>query len=354
MNKLRFGICGLGFIGRCHFARLRGHQRAELVAVCDRNAGRRRGEWDDELGNLDLGQGTAGRVSMAGIRAYASTSELIQDPELDVVLIALPTPLHAEVAIAALAAGKHVLCEKPMAFRAGQCNDMIAAAEASGRTLMVAQCIRFWPQYELIKRYVDEGRIGTVRFATLRRRASAPTYSADNWLLDGQRSGGAILDLHLHDVDFAQYLLGVPDTIFARGGRDARGAIDHVVATYGYADGRYVLIEGGWALHTPWPFDMAITVHGERGTLDWCSTRGDDVLLYAGGVQPKRIPTSGDALQQQLDYFISCALAGREVERCLPRSTRASVALAWLERRSVETGRVVPLSDRLRAAWSAI
>lgn len=351
-GELRFGICGLGFMGRTHFARLRKNPNAAIVAVCDRDARRCAGEWNDTLGNLDIGQDKGGRVSMEGIRPYANPDELMRDPDVDVVVIALPTAAHAPVAVAALEAGKHVLCEKPMAYHPSECDRMLRAARANHRMLMVAQCIRFWPQYETIKRCVDEGRIGPVRFVTLRRLGHTPTYSADNWLLDGQQSGGALLDLHVHDVDYAHFLLGVPKTIVARGTRGASGGIDHVVATYSYPDGRYAVIEGGWALAAPWSFDMEIMVHGERGTLGWAMSRGSDVLLNTGGKTNEPIPCAGDAYQSEADYFVECVRAGRPVDRCTPESSRLSIVLAWLELRSVETGRLVPISDRLRASWA--
>lgn len=351
MEKLRFGICGLGFMGRGHFGRLRHHPQAQIVAVCDQDQARRNGDWSDHVGNLDFEEVEEGRVSLAGIRSYGRPEELIADPDVDAVLIALPTPLHAPVAIAALEAGKHVLTEKPMAYRPGECTRMIDAARQADRTLMVAQCIRFWPQYETIRRYVAEGRIGQVRYASLRRLGSPPTYSAGNWLLDGSQSGGAMLDLHVHDIDFAHVLLGVPDTIHAHGTIGSSGAIDHVVANYGYADGRYALIEGGWSLTRSRPFEMAIIVHGDGGTLDWSMTRGADVLWYTGVDQPESIPCEGDALRNEQDYFIECVRANRPVERCTPESCRVSVTLAWLERRSIELSRTVALSDRLRKAW---
>jgi predicted dehydrogenase len=351
MEKLRFGICGLGFMGRTHFARLRSHPHAEVVALCDRDERRRRGDWNDALGNLDLVQLHGGTVPLDDVATYASAEELIDDPRVDVVLVALPTPLHAQVTVAALEAGKHVLCEKPMAPHPNDCNRMVAASQASGRTLMVAQCIRFWPQYEVIQQYVNERRIGGVQFISLRRVASPPTYSAEGWLLDGVRSGGAILDLHVHDVDFAHHLLGVPGKIAARGRRGPSGGIDHVVATYAYSDGRYAVLEGGWTFAAPRPFEMAIIVNGEHGTLEWSSLAGSDVLYYTGS-RVERIPCDGDAYQRELDYFIDCVRTGRPVDRCSPISSRTSVILAWLERRAVETGRVVCVSRRLAAAWS--
>ncbi|MEW6198609.1 MAG: Gfo/Idh/MocA family oxidoreductase [Planctomycetota bacterium] len=352
MTRLHFGICGLGCMGRSHFARLRDHPQAEVVAVCDRDARRRAGDWDDALGNLDLVKTEGGRVLLKGIRAYATPQELIADPDVDVVLVTLPTVLHAEVAVAALRAGKHVLCEKPMALRPNDCNRMVDAARAGGRTLMIAQCLRFWPQYETIRRSIDAGDIGAVRFAVLRRLGVPPTYSAGGWLLDAQQSGGALLDLHVHDVDFAHDVFGIPQSLYARGSRGPSGDLDHVVATWGYADGRYVLLEGGWVSAAPWSFDMEITVHGERGTLGWAMSRGTEVVHQPRDGPARKIASDGDALRVELDYFIECVRTGRPVERCRPESTRLSVVLAWLERRSIETARVVPISERLRSIWS--
>jgi predicted dehydrogenase len=259
-EPLRFGICGLGFMGRTYFRNLSDHPAAQVVAVCDKNEDARTGRWR-ATGNLAAG--AAEHSDLSGIAQYARPEELLADPRVQAVAITLPTPLHAECTVEALAAGKHGICEKPMAPTLADCDRMIAAARQSGRTLMIGQCIRFWPQYEKIKALVDEGLIGAVRFAKLARLSSAPTYSDGNWLLNGAASGGALLDLHVHDVDFAQYLLGLPATITAVGCRGVSGQIDHSFATYSYADGRYALLEVSWAYHTPWPFEMAITVCGD-------------------------------------------------------------------------------------------
>jgi len=345
-SLLRFGICGLGFMGRQYFAHLRSHPQARVVAVCDRNADRRGGRWTDRIG--DLGLGRAGQVDLGGLAVYAEADELIADADVDVVALALPTPLHAELTVRALEAGKHVLCEKPMATTLAECDRMIAAAERSGRTLMIAHCIRFWPQYELIKQLVDAGRVGAVRFVALRRLSSLPRHTDGDWMLDGCQSGGALLDLQLHDVDFAQHLLGLPTEVYARGWREPGGRIDHVVATLGYADGRYVMIEGAWTCAEPWPFEMAITVHGERGTLDWALSRGPEVLLYAGGSEPERLSVPDQTgWARELDYFISCVAAGRPVTRCLPAASRTSIALTLLERESIERGAVLKVPQSL-------
>mgnify|MGYP003729180371 CR=1 FL=1 len=339
-------------MGRSHFARLVHHPHACVVALCDQDETRRRGMWNDTLGNIDVVRSASGQVDLGDFAVYATPEELIGDTRVDAVLITLPTVLHDQVAAAALQAGKHVLCEKPMALHPAGCNRMIAAARRSKRVLMIAHCLRFWPQYTKIKELIDAGQIGAVRFAVLRRLAAAPTYSLGNWLLDARQSGGAILDLHVHDVDFAHFLLGVPNQVYARGSIGPSGGIDHVSATYSYADGRYVALEGGWIFHGPWPFDMAVTVHGDSGTLHWSMSGGDDVLLYRDAGEPERFPCRGDALRNELDYFIEVVTSGTTPLRCTPASSRLSVILAWLERRSIETGRLVPISEQLKASWA--
>lgn len=338
-ERLAFGICGLGFMGRTMFAHLHDHPRARVVAVCARSEASRSGDWRDALGNLAAAGGR--RFDLTGVATYDDVGALIGDERVEAVAVALPTPLHADVSVAALRAGRHVICEKPMALRLRDCDRMILTAEATGRTLMIGQCIRFWPQYERIQRLAADGALGAVRFATLKRLASPPGYSTDNWLMDHRQSGGAIFDLHVHDVDFAQQMLGIPDAIQARGGVGPSGGIDHVVALWTYADGRYALLEGGWVHHPPWPFEMQITVHGTRGTLDWSLRRGPRVARFDGGAVHEVEVADANGWQRELDYFIDRVLAGAPVERCLPDSSRVSIGLTLLEKRAAQCGRTV-------------
>ena len=336
-SPLRLGICGLGFMGQRYFGHLRQHAGAQVVAVCDRDERRRSGDWSEAVGNLNVSAGK--QADLSGVRAYAEASELAADSEVDAIAITLPTNLHADLVVQALEAGKHVACEKPMALTVADCDRMIAAAEQAGRTLMIAQCIRFWPQYEEILRRVQRGDIGRVQFAALRRVASAPGYSSGGWLMDARQSGGALFDLHVHDVDFAQYLLGMPIAVSAFGRVGPSGGIDHVVASYSFADGCYAQIEGGWIFHAPWPFDMAITVVGEDATLDWSMQRGPEVLVYRGGKEAERVSVSDETgWTRELDYFVERVAEGHTVDRCLPTSARDSIVLVTREQDSIARG----------------
>lgn len=336
---LRFGICGLGFMGRTYFAHLHAHSGARVTALCDRDPERRAGRWSDATGNLD--SAVAGAAAEGEFAACVNIEELVARDDVDIIALTLPTVLHAPLAMQALAAGKHVICEKPMALTLADCDRVIAAADSAGRTLMIAQCIRFWPQYELIKRAVDRGTIGKVRMASLRRIASPPTYSTGGWLLRGDQSGGAAFDLHVHDVDFAQHLLGVPTSVSAIGSHGPSGHVDYIHAHHRYDDGRYALIEGGWERHAPWPFVMEITVNGDQGTLHWNMTDGPDVLLYNGGQESERLtPPAGTGWTRELDYFVDCIANGRQPERCPPAESRRAIQLLLCELDSVRGGGV--------------
>ncbi|HEY3378277.1 MAG TPA: Gfo/Idh/MocA family oxidoreductase, partial [Armatimonadota bacterium] len=210
---IRIGMVGMGGISGAH---LPAYEKladiAQVVARCDKIPERADGTAKGVAINIGGPAATALQAT-----AYTDYRELLADPEVDVVDICLPTDLHAEVAIAALQAGKHVLCEKPMALNVAQCDRMIAAAQASGSIFMIAQCIRFWPAYVYLKELVDSGKYGKLTSAQFSRLSGPPIWASENWLLTPERSGGSLLDLHIHDTDYLSFLLGTPTSVSTRG-----------------------------------------------------------------------------------------------------------------------------------------
>ena len=216
---------------------------------------------------------------------------------------------------------------------------------------MVGQCVRFWPQYETIRGLLDAGRLGDVRFMTLRRVSSPPIFASDNWYMDHKQSGGALFDLHVHDIDFAQHLWGPPARLSASGSRGPSGGIDHVVATWHWDDGRYATLEGGWCFHIPFAFEMAITVHGSAGTAEWSSAHGDDVYLYTGAAERDAFKCdAATGWSREMDYFVAQLRAGQPVARCTPESCRTSIRLAELEQESISGGCAEVLVPRVAGA----
>jgi len=196
---LKVGLIGLGFMGSTH---LENYLRLEaegvpvkLVAICDIDEEKFKGK--AVTGNIETG---SSKVDFSRFELYTDIDEMLNKGGFDYIDIALPTYLHAEVTIKALNKGYHVLCEKPMAMNSEECAKMIEAAKKAGKTLMIAQCLRFWPEYEYLKECVDSGRYGKVISGYFFRGGTTPIWSHDNWLLQNEKSGGCLMDQHIHDV----------------------------------------------------------------------------------------------------------------------------------------------------------
>ena len=226
--------------------------------------------------------GVAGNVTGSGdldlgrqVKVYRALDEVLADPEVELVDLCVPTPLHPEQSIAALKAGKHVLCEKPLALNSAQAREIVQAAQAASGFFMPAMCMRFWPGWSWLKQVVEEEPYGKVQAARFRRMSPMPAWSKATYA-SGNQSGGALLDLHIHDTDFVQFLFGRPASVFSTGVTRAGDSIDHVVTQYNYAGGPAVYAEGSWLLTGN--FNMSYTVLCERATLDYDLARGAEAL----------------------------------------------------------------------------
>lgn len=352
---VRVGQIGMGFMGRTHFGIYEKLRDAKVVALCDIDAKRRAGSWAGSIGNLSADWPE--QVDMKDRKSFASLEEMLADPDIDMIDITLPTYLHAEAVIKTLQAGKHVLSEKPMGLSSAECKKVLAAYAKSKSHYMVAQCIRFWPQYVTIKDMIQSKKLGKLRSLSLKRLSGPPMYSSRDWLMDHTKSGGAHLDLHVHDVDYANFLLGKPNAIYAKGTTGPSKGIDHIEATWDYGKDLIVSIEGGWAFPSKWPFEMAIIARCEKGTLKWFMSEGSNIKLYtdAGvkildpyGKQLKDGQAGSGApngWQEEIKYFVNKVNSGKKGKEniCSPESTALSIALAEAEAKSVQTGKVIPV-----------
>lgn len=193
----RIVLVGGGFMGAMHAKVYRLLPAARIAAVVDP-----RGEKVSE----DLRTGR-------NVPVFPDLAEAMKRVDCSAVDICLPTDLHRETALLAIAAGKHVFCEKPIALTGEDAAAMTAAARLAGRQLMVGHCIRFWPEYLKLKRAVDSGVHGRLVSLSLGRRTGRPGYSIGNWVNRPERCLGAALDLHIHDTDFLLHLLGRPEAV---------------------------------------------------------------------------------------------------------------------------------------------
>ena len=202
-----------------------------------------------------------------GGRAYDSLDGLLAD--VDVVSCCTPTDVHYEIVMAAARAGKHVICEKPLARTLAQGREMVAACRAAGVKLYVGQVVRFFPEYDRAKRAVDAGMVGKPAVLRFSRCVSQPRLSTDNWFVDFNRSGGLILDLMVHDLDYARWVAGEVTRVYAKtlsAARPEAGA-DHALAILTHASGAITHVEASWAY--PPVFYTAFEIAGSAGLLSF-------------------------------------------------------------------------------------
>lgn len=330
---VRVGLVGLGFMGQQHFQIYRDMEDVELVAVCDIIPERVGQTAPSVGGNI----GEAEEIDLSEQARYLCFGEMLEKEQLDLVDICTPTHLHAQMTVEALEAGNHVVCEKPMARTVSQCDEMIAAAEKTGNMLFIAQCIRFWPEYEVLAKMVANGDLGEVKAARFIRQSPAPGWASEGWLMDPELSGGALLDLHIHDVDFILSLFGAPNALLARGMNIlSEGApVDHVDTQYIY-DGFLCTAQGGWVMPDSFPFNMAFQVLGTRGLLDF-SVNNDPMLRWYPFDGEPSTPDyeAGTGYENELAYFVKCVADGTPPERVTPASARESVRIVMAEADSI-------------------
>ncbi|MDQ0482476.1 Gfo/Idh/MocA family protein [Guptibacillus hwajinpoensis] len=197
MQKMKVAVIGCGSIARRrHLPEYRSHEQVEIVAVCDVVKDRAK-EMAREYGGV----------------AYTDYRDLLEDNKIDAVSVCLPNSLHAPVSIAASNAGKHVLCEKPMATSREEAESMIRAAKANDKKLMIAHNQRFVDSHVKAKELIESGKVGKIySFRTTFGHPGPESWSIDgatSWFFDKERAFiGAMGDLGVHKSDLLRYLLG--------------------------------------------------------------------------------------------------------------------------------------------------
>jgi predicted dehydrogenase len=337
---LKIGIIGFGMMGRMHFRCWQNTKNVKVVALCDPDA-KRFGQASGSVGNI---AGADAPSDLAGIECFSDLGQMLKTVRLDGVSICTPTYLHPQHTIQCLNAGVNVLCEKPMALSSPACRPMIAAAKKAHKRLQVGQCIRFWPQYIKAREIVRSGNYGRVLAATFQRLSATPVWSWKNWLLDPVLSGGAALDLHIHDTDFVHYLFGMPRAVFSRAAQGPFSDGDHIVTQYLFKDRKAVSAEGGWLMAPKFGFQMSFNIVLEKATLVYDSTRDPafKVCTMKGETQVPGV-APGDGYSREIAHF-AAAIAGKKLPVVTtPEQSCASVRIVEAEKKSADTGRVAEL-----------
>ena len=348
MKKVKVGLIGLGFMGTTHWGIYKNLKNVQITALADVDAKKRRGDISAVVGNIGGGDNSK-PLDLAGVAVYENAFELIRSADVDVVDVCVPTPDHAEIVVAALSAGKHVFCEKPLCRDAGQMKKIIAAVRRAKTAFNVGLCVRAWPEYRHAYEYFKSGKAGRMRSATFKRVSPSVDGNAwRNWFMDGKASGGALLDLHVHDIDEVNYFFGRPRALTAFGAADIvseNGGVDHAVTVFDYGDGTLVTAEGGWAAAKGVPFEMSFTIVCEKATLKLDASGYHIYPVKGKAITPKPDVKAGPTgWHQELKHFIDSVARGSMPEKYQTlESVKDTMDMVFAAAKSVSLGRPVKL-----------
>ena len=304
------GIGGMGFV---HYNAYKKLANAKIIAVADPRT---------EMAKEKIGEDD--------VKVYASLEELLENESPDMVDVCTPSYMHADLSIYAMEHGCDVICEKPMSVTVEDTERIIEAMERTGRTFMVAHVVRFMARYVYLKKVIDSGELGRPVHIQMKRISAVPRWSWENWMRDVEKSGGAAIDLSIHDIDFAQYAFGTPKSISAVH-HEMKEDNDYLVSNLVY-DGFTVSIIGGW-YSADIPFNASYTAIFENGIVisdgAMFTKNGEPIEVEVGEVSENTgINLSGaDGYADEIAYFVDCLERGEKPERVTPASSQNSVRL---------------------------
>ena len=338
----KVGLIGYGFMGKMHSQCYQASSQAKVVALTDVDAPKR------EEARAKL-----------GCEVYESMDKMLVSAEIDVVDVCTPTFLHEECVLAAARAGKNIMCEKPMSLTVESCDRMIAAVEKAGVTMMIGQTVRFVPEYRIIRDAVVSGKYGKALWISASRVSPPADWTWRNWLFDPPKSGGGILDLHIHDIDYINWLVGVPNRVLARGVAGKQGGVDTALTLMEHPVGAKSYAQGSIAMSTSCPFNMSILVNCERASFRYDMALTPSLMIYPSDGDPfspelpkEEVGVSTEnlgnvkslgAYYTEIMYFLGCLKAGKEPTTVTLAEARDAVRVCLAAGESVKTGRVVEL-----------
>ena len=327
---LRVAVLGAGFMGGTHARAYHALPDVELAGIYA-HSGQRAAPLAEELGT----------------RWTDDLRSLLDDASIDAIDVCLPTPEHRVATEAALDAGKHVLLEKPLALTEEDADALVERAEATDRVFMVAHVLRFWPDYMELERQVASGEYGRPRSGLATRRQPFPAWSA--LFSRSDLTGGAVIDMMIHDYDALNWVFGTPRAVTARGERNPRSnGFDQVQVLIDYDDAS-ALVDGGMMMPESYPFSSRLEVLCETGALEYHFRAGgrsvemgsgvNDLTLFPNEGDPVRLtPEQQDPYAAEVAYFVECVRNGTPAVRATPEDARLALRVALAARDSLERG----------------
>jgi myo-inositol 2-dehydrogenase/D-chiro-inositol 1-dehydrogenase len=264
---VRVALVGAGYIAEAHAAAYAVHPDADIAYVVD--------PVTDKAAVL------AGRC---GARAVGRLEEVLGD--VDAISVCTPSPTHADIVVAALTAGKHVLCEKPVARTRADAERVVAAGRRGPGLLMIGHVSRFEPDHRAARDAVLTGRIGEVRMMSQSIAGAMPDWSESDWLADPAQSGGPLIDLAIHSFDYLTWVCQArPERVHAVGATRDDGLVDYAIATVRYDNGALAVVETSWGHPKGHGLELATELSGTKGRITW-----DYAGVAVGVVRPAGAP----------------------------------------------------------------
>jgi UDP-N-acetylglucosamine 3-dehydrogenase len=332
---VKIGVLGSGLMGSRHARAYSSLLGVQVIGVSSRHY-----------------EKAAALANELGAEPFTDAIALATDPRIDAVSVTLPTPLHKDYVVESLNAGKHVFVEKPMGLTVEECDVMIQAARENDRLLLVAHVLRFWPEYVALADVVNSGQLGSPLAAKASRLSTYPAWG--DWFANPAWTGGAVLDMLVHDVDAFNWLFGTPRSVYARGHRGAAGGWDHVLALVDYGEVK-AFAEDSFLMPKGYPSYMTLWVLCEKGSVEFTfraaglggKTGADPttgLMVYESGKAPRRLSSAGGSgYENEVAYFVACIHKDCTPDRGTAAQGRLAVRTALAARRSLETDQVVVL-----------
>ena len=329
---MRVGIVGSGTMAGVHIDGWQ-HTDAELVGL------------------FSIDPKTSKKLAeSSNLQVFSNYQELLDS--VDIVDICIPTDLHKEFTIAAAQAGKQIICEKPIALNPDDAQEMIDACKKNNVRLFIAQVVRFFPMYRKAQEQISAGVIGDIGVMRLKRMGYMP-YGFENWYADENRSGGIIMDILIHDIDYALWLAGKAKRVYAKTIKSKNPEItaDYALITIKFENNAMAIIDGGWA-YPHGNFSTSLDIAGSDGVIEWKMTDANSIkpILKEDNKNIAAVAVPQSVLEQspyatQIQHFYNALKNNTEFD-VTPQDALNAIELALAAKESLQTGKPVYLGGK--------
>jgi predicted dehydrogenase len=325
----RVAVIGFGFMGITHSLNILKNPDLKLKAIVDINPDLIEKNLKSGIGNISTGN--IDITELAGINKYSNLDDCLNSEDLDAVHICTHVNLHYEMTKTALIYDKHVFLEKPFCLNVREAEELVELASKKKKILMVGHVVRFMPPYQKLKQWIDSSEFGKLKFLSLSRFCGLPSWGQWKEKKVREFSGGALFDLVIHDIDFANYILGMPSEIKCNYLPGEYSSHDYVSAMWSYKNNDvHIKIEGGFTFHSNFPFQASYMAQFEKASVLF-TTLKSDIIQIADDASIREI-SAGDGVEgyfNEIAYFSDCLKNNSLPEKCTCASSLQAIQLCY-------------------------